>query len=44
MKNPTRVFDFLEIQNERFPQEAMLAAKENGEWKMLARQAAKIVK
>jgi long-chain acyl-CoA synthetase len=33
MKNPTRVFDFLAIQNEHFPQEAMLAAKENGHWK-----------
>jgi long-chain acyl-CoA synthetase len=33
MKIPTRLFDFLTIQNEHFPQEAMLAAKENGEWK-----------
>jgi len=30
---PTRLFDFLQWQLEKFPQEDMLAAKENGVWK-----------
>ncbi|MFZ9589828.1 MAG: AMP-binding protein, partial [Chitinophagaceae bacterium] len=30
---PTRLFDFLDWQLENFPQEDMLAAKENGIWR-----------
>ncbi|MEY4627933.1 MAG: hypothetical protein RLZZ595_259, partial [Bacteroidota bacterium] len=30
---PTRLFDFLQWQLEKFPQEDMMAAKENGVWK-----------
>ena len=30
---PTRLFDFLQWQLEKFPQEDMMAAKENGAWK-----------
>lgn len=33
MKETMRLFDFLTYQKERFPQEDMLTAKENGEWR-----------
>jgi long-chain acyl-CoA synthetase len=38
---PTRLFDFLEWQLEKFPQEDMLAAKENGVWRKYSTQEIK---
>lgn len=38
---PTRLFDFLEWQLQKFPQEDMLAAKENGVWRKYSTQEIK---
>lgn len=38
---PTRLFDFLDWQLQKFPQEDMLAAKENGVWKKYSTQEIK---
>jgi long-chain acyl-CoA synthetase len=38
---PTRLFDFLDWQLENFPQEDMLAAKENGVWRKYSTQEIK---
>ena len=38
---PTRLFDFLDWQLHKFPQEDMLAAKENGVWKKYSTQEIK---
>ena len=38
---PTRLFDFLDWQLQKFPQEDMLAAKENGIWKKYSTQEIK---
>ena len=38
---PTRLFDFLDWQLQKFPQEDMLAAKENGVWRKYSTQEIK---
>jgi long-chain acyl-CoA synthetase len=38
---PTRLFDFLQWQLEKFPQEDMMAAKENGVWRKYSTQEIK---
>lgn len=38
---PTRLFDFLDLQLHKFPQEDMLAAKENGVWRKYSTQEIK---
>ena len=43
MTNPSRLFDCIDLQLEKFPKEDMLVAKENGQWKKYGTAQSKVI-